>query len=288
MYCSTCGAVIPPGRLACSECGSPVPRSLQNGGDAASVTVTMRTPAAASLRAVAAMGRCPRCGYHGQGVSYFSRGSHIAGLVAATVLTSGAMGVGGLIFYVVRRDHQVCPRCGNHWGRYGERALVRAAPDEVASPEEAALPAAGSEGGRTAAAITLYALGGILFAAGLANLHLAPIVFALLFLAGGYFAQRAAREAREARRTAILAALQLPVLKLAAERGGRLTVTETAAAMGWTLPRAEKVLHSLDDGLRVNSEVTNEGVIVYEFRELIAAPPRRLPESREPQAPATP
>ena len=35
-----------------------------------------------------------------------------------------------------------------------------------------------------------------------------------------------------------------------------------------TLRRAEKVLQSLDDGLRVNSEVTDEGVIVYDFLEL--------------------
>jgi hypothetical protein len=33
--------------------------------------------------------------------------------------------------------------------------------------------------------------------------------------------------------------------------------------------RAEKVLQSLDDGMRVNSEVTDEGVIVYDFLELI-------------------
>jgi hypothetical protein len=33
--------------------------------------------------------------------------------------------------------------------------------------------------------------------------------------------------------------------------------------------RAEKVLNSLDDGWRVNSTVTDDGVIVYEFRELL-------------------
>ena len=47
-------------------------------------------------------------------------------------------------------------------------------------------------------------------------------------------------------------------------------MTEVAAALAWPIRRAEKVLHSLDDGWRVNSEVTDEGVIVYEFRELLA------------------
>ena len=31
---------------------------------------------------------------------------------------------------------------------------------------------------------------------------------------------------------------------------------------------AEEVLDSMDDGLRVRSEVTNEGIIVYDFPEL--------------------
>jgi len=35
-----------------------------------------------------------------------------------------------------------------------------------------------------------------------------------------------------------------------------------------SLAAAEEVLDSMDDGLRVRSEVTNEGIIVYEFPEL--------------------
>jgi hypothetical protein len=81
--------------------------------------------------------------------------------------------------------------------------------------------------------------------------------------------QRAATREREQRREALLSALQLPVLQLAGRKGGQLTVTEVAAELGWTMRRAEKVLQSLDDGMRVNSEVTDEGVIVYDFLELI-------------------
>ena len=58
------------------------------------------------------------------------------------------------------------------------------------------------------------------------------------------------------------------MLQLDADRGGRLTVSEVAAQLGWTLPRAEKVLNSLEDGYRVSSDVTDEGLIVYDFREL--------------------
>jgi hypothetical protein len=89
---------------------------------------------------------------------------------------------------------------------------------------------------------------------------------------GGAALVRKVGQAREERRQALLTALQQPVLRLAGERGGRLTVTQVATAFSWPIPRAEKVLNSLEDGLRVASDVTDEGVIVYEFRELMHAP----------------
>ena len=62
--------------------------------------------------------------------------------------------------------------------------------------------------------------------------------------------------------------LQRRVLLHATEQGGTLTVTEVAASLDVSLAAAEGVLDSMDDGLRVRSEVTNEGIIVYEFPEL--------------------
>src|SRR5690606_4274359 len=94
------------------------------------------------------------------------------------------------------------------------------------------------------------------------------VLFGTLFGAGGFALHRSANRAREQRRQAMLAALQTQVVRLAREREGRLTVTDTAIALEWPMRRAEKVLHSLDDGLRVDSEVTDEGIIVYHFREL--------------------
>ena len=60
---------------------------------------------------------------------------------------------------------------------------------------------------------------------------------------------------------------------------GARILRRDATRLGWTLPRAEKVLDSLEDGYRVCSEVTDDGLIVYEFRELLFAhpePPTRL------------
>lgn len=103
---------------------------------------------------------------------------------------------------------------------------------------------------------------------GIAEAELLTVLLGALAGGGAWVLHRSARAEREARRVALLSSLQLPVLKLARRRDGRLTVTEVAAELGWTLPRAEKVLESLNDGYRVSSEVTNEGVIVYEFLEL--------------------
>jgi len=278
MYCSTCGAVITPGRSACGECGMRVPRAL--------VREAMHPVSAAAGHAAwrdAAARQCPRCGYQGEGLSYFSRGSHVAKLVGATVLTAGAMGAGGILYYVVRREHQICPRCGFGWGRFGERSLVGVGRGGVSDadpgPSELRIPPAGAERGKVGLSIALYVIAAILAIAGISDGEAVPFMMALFAGGGGALLQRSARADREARRAAILASLQLPVLQLAARHGGRLTVTRVAAEMGWTMPRAEKVLNALDDGVRVNSEVTDEGVIVYEFRELLGSPepPKELP-----------
>jgi hypothetical protein len=117
--------------------------------------------------------------------------------------------------------------------------------------------------------VMLFLLAAILVVAGIASAQFEPLLIAGVAATGGLVLQRAATREREQRREALLSALQLPVLQLAGRKGGQLTVTEVAAELGWTMRRAEKVLQSLDDGMRVNSEVTDEGVIVYDFLELI-------------------
>jgi hypothetical protein len=102
---------------------------------------------------------------------------------------------------------------------------------------------------------------------------LAGALIVALFGAGGGLLYRAGRADAENARSAALGQMQIPVLALARE-DGRLTVTEVASRLGWTLPQARAVLDSLDDGLRVWSTPSDEGVMVYEFRELIHDPDR--------------
>jgi len=71
------------------------------------------------------------------------------------------------------------------------------------------------------------------------------------------------------RRKALMQRLQQRILRLATHRGGTLTVTEVAADMNLSLPAAEKVLVSMDDGFRVRSEISKEGVLYYEFPEVL-------------------
>jgi hypothetical protein len=117
--------------------------------------------------------------------------------------------------------------------------------------------------------VLLLVLGLSLLAVGTVEMELVAVVLGVLSGGGAIALHRGANALREKRREALLASLQLHVLKLAGERKGKLTVTDVAASLSWPLRRAEKVLHSLDDGWRVNSEVTDEGIIVYEFRELL-------------------
>jgi hypothetical protein len=266
MYCSTCGASIPNGRARCETCGSAAEWRREPNPEMALSPATDR--AELYLRRV---GVCPRCDYHGQGLPYFTRGPHVAALVGATLFTLPyALGAGGLLYYGLRHDHRVCPRCGKGWGKFGRVAFqaTTAEPTAVHHPQEVRNGGI-SEGVRRAWSVMLFVVGALMLAVGAMEAEALLFVFGALAASGGVVLHQSANKAREARRAGMIASLQKPVLKLAAERKGLLTVTDVAASLGWSMRRAEKVLQSLDDGWRVNSEVTDEGVIVYEFRELL-------------------
>ena len=59
------------------------------------------------------------------------------------------------------------------------------------------------------------------------------------------------------------------MLKLAQARGGRLTVTEAAADTGLTVEESEAILKGLADGGYVEIEVTDAGLMVYRFPEVL-------------------
>jgi hypothetical protein len=263
MYCSSCGSAMAAGRSECEVCGA-------TGGLVPAVSDFPTPGPPLSGRPAGALMTCVRCGYRGEGLRYFSSGRHVAALILAALVTSWMMGIGGLFYYLMRRDHRVCPRCGQSWGAATGWAMEAAPVSSPGSP--VTVPPESSKRGWS---YLLFLLAAIFLVAAVAELEVVALLLGAVTGAGGYLLYQSAEREREDRRRALLAWLQLPVLQLAERNHGILTVTQVSAQLGWPLPRAEKVLQSLDDGFRVNSEVTDEGLIVYEFREIIGAE-RRL------------
>ena len=70
------------------------------------------------------------------------------------------------------------------------------------------------------------------------------------------------------RRAALSQSLERHVLQLASARGGTLTVTEVATSLHLSMGAAERVLYNMDDGFRVTSDVTDEGIVLFHFPEV--------------------
>ena len=103
---------------------------------------------------------------------------------------------------------------------------------------------------------------------GMVEFEMAAIAFGSVVGAAGTATIWWGLKARQDRRQALMNRLQRRVLLLATEKEGTLTVTEVAASLDLSLSAAEGVLDGMDDGLRVRSDITDQGIIVYEFPEL--------------------
>jgi hypothetical protein len=211
--------------------------------------------------------RCPRCGYQGDGIPYFKRTSHVALLIGVSLFTYG---LGGLAYWLFRRNRVICPNCGLAWQLYPQ---VLPPPAEVGHPalasstEELALPHGGLA--RRVFGVGLILMATIMIVVGIVNGAPEAIGVGSGIGATGtgsfWWGLRALNE----RRKALLQRLQRRVLRLATHKGGTLTVTEVAADLNLSLPAAEKVLVAMDDGFRVRSEISKEGVLYYEFPEVL-------------------
>lgn len=246
MRCSTCGETLEPGATRCPTCGA-----------AASVAAHIPT----SVR------RCPRCGYQGDGIPYFKRPSHIALLIGFSLFTYGLAGLG---YWLFRRNRVICPNCGLAWHMY-QQALPPApegkSPALMVAENTPPLPRGGLF--RRIFGVGLILLATILVVIGFAEAEAVLVGVGSVIGATGtgsfWWGLRGLNE----RRKALMQRLQQQVLRLATHRGGTLTVTEVAADMNLSLPAAEKILLSMDDGFRVRSEISKDGVLYYEFPEVV-------------------
>lgn len=203
-------------------------------------------------------------------------------LAAATLFTYG---VGGVVYWILKRSDQVCPSCGLSWERarpLGEElrgaepsfeapaggSMAPTPHGNSAAPVSSGAPLPPSGIGRRVLG-TLVALVGLLIV-GIGVAELEPV----LLVVGGVMGLSGALtfgwgwKALQQRREALMQRMQRRVLQLARARSGRLTATDVATDLDLTLNAAERVLLSLDDGFRIRSDVTEEGILVFEFPEL--------------------
>ncbi len=65
------------------------------------------------------------------------------------------------------------------------------------------------------------------------------------------------------------AAREVALLRLADAEGGILTATQIATRLAWPMKTAVATLRAVEDGGAVTSTVTDDGVLAFEFRELM-------------------
>ena len=197
-------------------------------------------------------------------------------LIGISVFTYG---FGGLAYYFARRKHRICAQCGLGWERAripgpgfaGHPAFAGSVGADLVgrgarAGAEDDLPRRGA--GRRVLGIAMVLFAALLISIGVVEFEMAAIAVGSVVGAAGTVTIWWGLKARQARRQALMTRLQRRVLLLATEKEGMLTVTEVAASLNLSLSAAEGVLDGMDDGLRVRSDVTDEGIIVYEFPEL--------------------
>jgi hypothetical protein len=197
---------------------------------------------------------------------YFRRAGHVGLLIAASFFYA----LPGIVYWLARRKHLICPRCGLDWehasrasavtGVGADRPLIEEQPDER-------LPSAGLKRRVAGAAMVLTASMMVLM--GFVEWEMAAVAMGSVVGGGGSLTFYWGWQGLQDRRRAIMQGLQRKILRLASLKGGMLTVTEVAADLNLALTSAEKILTEMDDGFRVRSDISNEGVLYYEFPELL-------------------
>ena len=257
MRCATCGERLAATDERCPVCGVAV-------GSRPSPFSTLRFNSVFSPHA--GVRRCPRCHYTGDGIAYFRRPGHGALLVGASLLTYG---VGGVVYWLLRRHHTVCPSCGFLWddvGRLPESSGSGAQAGVLGPAHAEPLPSAGGMrrafGGVLLAIAALAAVIGI--SGSIADALTATAVFGTAGTGMFWWGWKSLQD----RRAALAQSLERRVLQLATLSGGTLTVTDVATKLDISMPAAERVLHGMDDGFRVTSDVTDEGILLFQFPEV--------------------
>lgn len=207
-------------------------------------------------------------------MGFFRRPGNVALLLLLGLFTYG---IGALVYWLLRRSNRACPNCGYRWESAAPAPPRLQAAEAIATPGALALPPGG--GFRRFGGLAAVILAAILVTVGVSTGEGELLGVAAGFATAGAASMAWGVRALRERRRALLAAMQRQTLLLAARKGGELTATDVATALNLSLPAAERVLISMDDGYRVRSEITDEGLLIYEFPEIRHRDRPRLPEA---------
>jgi len=176
----------------------------------------------------------------------------------------------GIGYWLWRRNRMICPSCGLVWQQYPQvlpPSYEGKGPSPIAAEGEQPLPRGGMV--RRVFGVGMFILAGIMVVGGIVGGEGEMIGVGTGLGAVGTGGFWWGLKALNERRKALMQRLQQKVLRLATHRGGNLTVTEVASELNLSLPAAEKVLGAMDDGFRVRCEISKEGVLFYEFPEVV-------------------
>jgi hypothetical protein len=191
----------------------------------------------------------------------------VALLIAVSLFTYG---LGGLGYWLLRRNRIICPNCGLAWHPYHQALPPTSRGREPAPMGPENLPPLPRSGiFRRILGVGLVILATIMVVVGIAETEAVVVGIGSVIGATGTGAFWWGLKGLNERRKALMQRLQQRVLRLATQRGGTLTVTDVASDMNLSLPAAEKVLVSMEDGFRVRSEISKDGVLFYEFPEVL-------------------
>lgn len=99
-----------------------------------------------------------------------------------------------------------------------------------------------------------------------------PLSIGVGIVAVGAITWYLARQLDEGARKARARQDENRILRLARDRGGRLTTMEAATETGLPAAETEAILQGLAEGGFIEIEVTDAGVMIYRFPEVLYAP----------------
>ena len=103
------------------------------------------------------------------------------------------------------------------------------------------------------------------------SLRQSPLVVGVFFVIFGSLLWVLSKKLEESAQLVRYRWQQNRVVRLAQQRGGRLTITEAAAEVGLAIEEVDEILKRMADSGFVEVEITDSGMIVYRFPEVLYA-----------------